>query len=210
MFKFLLVLSCLLVAVFGYNPMKVNSRMTMKVDQPNAAKLLGAAIMASSMMSMPVLAKEGTPAKIGIFESDSASSPFAEGIQRSEPNYSPYSPYGDGTNAVYKLGSSDEMKFWSTTFNNAVKRTEKIPSYVAKKTWSEVQGELTRYNYNMRESMLRLASQAKDTKAANAAAKAYFADLGDVFVCSKKKSPEKTLAAYEQSVKDLNAFKAAL
>ena len=38
---------------------------------------------------------------------------------------------------------------------NNRKRVDRVPQYVAKKTWWEVEAELTRYTYNMREAMLR-------------------------------------------------------
>jgi 3-deoxy-D-arabino-heptulosonate 7-phosphate (DAHP) synthase class II len=62
----------------------------------------------------------------------------------------------------------------------------------------------------MRESMIRLADASSNPAAATAAAKTYFTDINDINEWSRKKSPEKVAKYYEQSVADLNAFKALI
>lgn len=86
----------------------------------------------------------------------------------------------------------------------------KIPGYAAKKTWTEITGELTRALYNYRDSMLRLASASKNSNAATTAAQTYFSDLNDIFVGAKNKNSDVVKASYDKSVKDLAAFKALL
>eukprot|EP00600_Ochromonadales_sp_CCMP1393_P004993 CAMPEP_0174954834 /NCGR_PEP_ID=MMETSP0004_2-20121128/648_1 /TAXON_ID=420556 /ORGANISM="Ochromonas sp., Strain CCMP1393" /LENGTH=182 /DNA_ID=CAMNT_0016202699 /DNA_START=755 /DNA_END=1303 /DNA_ORIENTATION=- len=178
--------------------------------QPSIPKVFGAAVIASSVLAMPVYAKEGVGAKIAPFGNAEMSSPFAAGENREDPLYSPYSPYGNGEAAVYKRGGDSEIKFYMGKFNEGVKRVEKVPAYASKKTWSEITTELTRFTYSLREAMLRLAEKSADPKAANAAAKTYFADLEDMFVFATKKSGPKVQAAYDKSVTDLATFKTFL
>lgn len=76
--------------------------------------------------------------------------------------------------------------------------------------WFEITTELTRYDYNLREAMNRLAAVAPDSKAADKAAKTYFEDISDIFVYSKKKDSDKVAAAYDKSLKDLATYKTLL
>mmetsp|Transcript_21375 Transcript_21375/g.29409 ORF Transcript_21375/g.29409 Transcript_21375/m.29409 type:complete len:215 (-) Transcript_21375:144-788(-) len=214
MFKFAIT-SFFIASAGAFNPLgsATMGRMQMTVEKPaSVSKIVGAAIVASSIISSPVFAKEGAGAKISVFGDADISSPFAAAENREDPIYSPYSPYGNGEKAVYnaRRGSPEELKFWQAQFAECVKRTEKIPSYADKKTWFEITTELTRYNYNFREAMNRLAEASKSPKAASAAAKAYFDDLNDVFVFATKKNGPVVQASYEKSVKDLASFKALL
>lgn len=123
MFRLILVCS-LLVATLAFHArpvMRVNTKWQMSAEK-NAAKWVGAALIASSMIAMPVLAKEGAPAKLGFFSNSDLSSPFAAGETREDPLYSPYSPYGNGEKAVYnaRKGTAEEVKFWQQKFEECV------------------------------------------------------------------------------------------
>lgn len=56
----------------------------------------------------------------------------------------------------------------------------------------------------------RLASTAKNTKAATAAAKTYFTDLNDMYEGAVKKNAATVNAAYQKSLKDLATFKTTI
>ena len=155
---------------------------------------------------------KGAGAKISIFGNADASSPFAAGENREDQLYSPYSPYGNGDAASYneRKGGSEEISFWKAQFAECVRRTEKVPSYLSKKQWSEITTELTRFTYNYREAMLRLAEASPQKEAANKAAKTYFSDLNDIFVGAQNKKVATVSSAYEKSLTDLAAFKSLL
>jgi len=214
MFKFILLISSLMVAC-AFNVAPVNrfgSSLQMSTEKVNAPKVMAAAIIASSCLSSPAFAVEGAGAKLGIFSNSDISSPFPQAEKREDSIYSAYSPYGDGSAAAYnkRKGGSDEIKFYSEIFDESVKRTEKIPGYVSKKTWNEITTELTRYTYNMREAMLRLAAASPNAAASTANAKAYFSDINDIFEWATKKDAGKITQYYTESVADLKAFKAGL
>lgn len=82
-------------------------------EKPSMAKMVGAAIIASTFFSLPAFAVEGAAPKQSFFGqgSQGASSPFSS----DENMYSPYSPWGDGKNAVYndRKGGADELSQWS-------------------------------------------------------------------------------------------------
>lgn len=115
----LLVVLCTMLSASAFNPLGAVrvQKMQMAAEKPSMQKLLGVALVASSMFAGPVLAKEGAGANIEIFGNNGASSPFSDA-----KTYSPYSPYGDGTNAVYngRKGSPEETKFWTEKFNECM------------------------------------------------------------------------------------------
>lgn len=63
---------------------------------------------------------------------------------------------------------------------------------------------------SLRRFCFRLARASPNPAAAEAAAKKYFSSLEDVYVFAKKKDAPVVLSSYDQSVKDLAAFKALL
>ena len=182
------------------------------VNTQDVQKFLGAGLIASTVLtaSTPSFAAEGDGARISIFGDSALSSPFTVNEQREDAIYSPYSAYGNGDASIYKKGGKDELGFYSTILKNSVDRTKKIPDFVNKKQWSEIQTLLVRYNYNQREAMLRLAEASKDPKAATKAAKTYFQDINDINEYSLKKNGAKTMEAYDASVKDLAAYQSLL
>ena len=117
MFK-LLVVVCTILSAVAFNPL--GSATVSRMQMVSESKAFGAALIASTMLSMPVIAAEGTAAKIDIFGNNGYSSPFSANENREDPLYSPYSPYGDGTAAVYKRGSPEEIKFYTAKFTEGV------------------------------------------------------------------------------------------
>lgn len=210
--KLILALVAIIAAVSAFKPIAHRTtgvQLSMKNDMQ---KIFGAGLIASTVLTagMPVFAAEGDGARVSIFGSTAQSTPFTVQENREDPLYSPYSAYGNGEAAVYKKGGKDELSFYSTILKNSVDRTKKIPDFINKKQWSEVQTLLVRYNYNQREAMLRLAESAKDPKAATKAAKTYFQDINDINEYSLKKNPTKCMAAYDASVKDLASYQSLL
>jgi len=127
------------------------------------------------------------------------SSPYAEG-----ETYSPYSPYSataDGT-AIFK-GATDEMiKEYIAIVKDCDKRFKQIPGWVSGSKWMEIRAELSRKAYSLRGAMNALASNSK----AQAAAKAYYADLEVMMTEARNKDAAKISAAYEKSVADLGTY----
>lgn len=117
MFKFIVVLA-IIASAFGFNPIRfaAKSQIRMASEQSFSQKL-GAALIASSLLAGPAFAVEGAGAKLEFF-GGGTSSPFTVNENREDPIYSPYSPYGDGTAAVYnnRKGSAEEIKFWNAKF----------------------------------------------------------------------------------------------
>jgi len=213
MLKIVIFLSFVLaVSAFTSSRFVSRSKMSMAVDQPSMKKAFGAALIATSLLgSMPAFAKEGAGAKFGFFTNSDLSSPFVE-EDREDPMFSPYSPYGDGSAAAYnaRKGGAEELKYWDNKLTESIKRVDRIPGYVSSKKWLDIRSELTRYTYDMRNAMLRLAKASKTPEKATAAAKEYFTNLNDMTEWSIKKNDVRVNAAYEKSKSDMAAFKALL
>eukprot|EP01038_Epipyxis_sp_PR26KG_P005429 gene5429-7520_t len=208
MFKFI-VLACSVLTAVAFNPL--GSATVSRIQMSSGKKMIGAALIASTMIGMPVLAVEGTAAKIGIFTNAELSSPFSDET-REDKFFSPYSPYGNGDAAVYKKvkGSAEQLNGYKKIFDESVKRIENVPSYVSKKAWSEVTTELTRYVYSLRSATLSLAEASSSPAAALDAAKIYFQDLNDISEFATKKKGDYVLSAYQKSLTDLASLKALL
>ena len=115
MFRFLVVLAVIATAV-AFGPaasFRARSQMQMSAEKPSVAKMVGAAIIASTFLSLPAFAVEGAAPKQSFFGSGGtiSSSPFSD----DKNMYSPYSPWGDGKNAIYneRKGGAEEKEFWS-------------------------------------------------------------------------------------------------
>jgi hypothetical protein len=83
-------------------------------EKPSMAKMVGAAIIASTLFSsLSAFAVEGAAPKQSYLGQgkQGLSSPFSS----DENMYSPYSPWGDGKNAIYndRKGGADELSGWS-------------------------------------------------------------------------------------------------
>jgi hypothetical protein len=118
-FLLLAFLSC--VVAFQPTRFSVKKSEVVMAAQPNPFKIVGAAVIGASLLASPVFAKEGTGAKLNFF-GDAKSSPFTLDENREDPIYSPYSPYGDGTAAVYngRKGGKEEIAFYSGKFAESV------------------------------------------------------------------------------------------
>lgn len=125
MFRYALLLVLSLSVVSAFSPARfARGNVQMKAETPSSAKVVGAAVIASTIFSgLPAFAAEGAGAKLGFFgfgDKDVASSPYSANENREDPLYSPYSAYGDGSAAVYKKGGKDEISFYSKTLTNSV------------------------------------------------------------------------------------------
>ena len=112
MFRLTVLIAVLAVAL-GFAPvqtrMQSNMRLQMSIDK-SIAKAASGLLLSAAIFAAPAFAVEGASPKYSFFGT-ATSSPFAMTEEREDPLYSPYSPYGNGENAVYtKLaGKFNEM-----------------------------------------------------------------------------------------------------
>lgn len=206
MYRFAILLVFIVQAI-AFGPARMTRSSTgLKMSMDKASKTFGAALIGVGMFVSPAFAVEGAGPKQSIFGGGN-SSPFTFDEKREDPIYSPYSPYGDASKAVYKEAGKDEMAFWIQTFDKCEKRMDEVPKFAKKKVWTSVDTTMRTYVYNMREAMNRLAAQSKNPAAAKAAADKYFVDLNDISEGSFLQNSDKILASFETSKADLTTFK---
>ena len=100
--------------------LKSDKLMEMTLNAKTAVKSISAALIASSVLSMPVFATEGAGAKLSFFGGEDYSSPFTINEDREDPIYSPYSPYGNSEKALYKKGNNEDVAFYKGIFANSM------------------------------------------------------------------------------------------
>lgn len=85
-------------------------------------------------------------------------------------------------------------------------RLAKIPSYVDKKQWFNVNDELTRYMYETRGAIKGLATSDEQKKIA----KTFFTAIETTYGSSTQRNGAAAVAANEAAIKALDAFVATL
>lgn len=126
MFRALLLIAIIATALaFAPTRMRHARTNTMQMNA-KAAKSLGAAGMALTLLAGSAFAVEGAAPSQGFFGFKGYSSPYnnAKDEGREDEFYSPYSPYGDGSQSVYTVtnreGGKEETSFWTNQFNKCV------------------------------------------------------------------------------------------
>lgn len=118
------LLAVFLAIAAAFGPARLTARRTQlsMTATPNP-KSAAAALLAAAMFVSPTWAVEGAAPKQSYFGRDATSSPFPS-ENREDPIYSPYSPYGDGTKAVYnaRAGGKEEITFWKEKLAESEKR----------------------------------------------------------------------------------------
>lgn len=130
----------------------------------------------------------------------------AYGSDQSTPLYSAYSVYGDGTDAVYDPNTASYEARDKAILAETKKRVAKLDGYIAKKQWSNVTGELTRYMYETRSSVKDLAK----SPAQKEAAKAFISAMESTNDNARLKRQDAAAAGAAATVSALDAFVATL
>ena len=117
-----LLLTISLVVAFVPSRFAVKSRhvLEMSSNAKTAINSISAALIASSVLSMPVFAVDGAGAKLSFFGDSDYSSPFTINEDREDAIYSPYSPYGNGEKALFKKGNKEDVAFYKGIFANSM------------------------------------------------------------------------------------------
>ena len=126
-FKMMRNILCLLAVIASVYSLRLSrpvcqNEVKMSISQPSIFKSVGVALLGASMLASPVLAKEGAGAKLSFFGDSDLSSPYTVSENREDPLYSQYSPFGDGSKAVYnaRKNSKEEIAFWNGKFEEGM------------------------------------------------------------------------------------------
>ena len=111
-----------------------------------------------------------------------------------------------GPDSVYKPDNPEYLARKKAILAESQKRLQKLPSYIEKKKWSDVRGELDRYMYETRGAIRGLASTPKQQEAATA----FFKAIETCDISAALKKQEACAAAAADSAAKLDAFVATL
>lgn len=128
----------------------------------------------------------------------------AYGSDQSTKTYSPYSVYGnvDDAASLYDASNGDYAARKKAILAETKVRLSKIPSYVDKKQWFNVNDELTRYMYETRGAIRGLAKSDEQKKIA----KTFFTAIETTYGSSTRRNGSACVAANEDAIKALDAF----
>ena len=170
-------------------------------------------VIAAGIAAIPAVANAaaGEAPRFSIFglvgDGTSMSEGAAYGTDQSTPLYSAYSVYGDGSDSLYsKTDPSAFAARKKAVLAETKKRLNKIPDYIAKKEWTNINGELTRYMYETRDAVRGLATTVPQKEKADD----FFKALETTFTAATLKKPDVCAKGAAASLTTLDAFVASL
>jgi len=166
---------------------------------------------------LPVAANAATgeSPRISLFgligDTDAFSEGAAYGTDQSAPIYSPYSVYGEtqaGGNAaaLYDPSSQQYADNKKAILKETQTRVSRIPKYIEKKQWFNVEDEMVRYMYETRAAIRTLAKTREQKQLATT----FFKAMEETDLYSKRHDQEKCSAAYAKMSDALDSFAASV
>lgn len=121
--------------------------------------------------------------------------------------YSPYSVYGEASkDSLYKPGNADSVAFKMGILKETNVRLNRIPAYVEKKQWFNVNDELTRYMYETRGAVRGLATTVEQKQKADT----FFKAIERTYGFSTQRKQTSCAAANTEAINALADFIASL
>ena len=128
----------------------------------------------------------------------------AYGSDQSTKTYSPYSVYGNvgDKDALFVKENADYAAKKKAVLAETKNRLNKIPGYVDKKQWFNVNDELTRYMYETRGAMNWLAATDEQKKIKTT----FFESIEKTYGSCTQRKGDAVIAANEKALSALDAF----
>ena len=201
-----LILSCLSLQAS-------NARVSTAVNAEGRREVFGK-IAAAGAAFLPAAANAavGESPRFSVFgligDGTAYSEGAAYGSDQSTKTYSPYSVYGNVEDeaSLYDSSNADYAARKKAILAETKNRLAKIPAYVEKKQWFNVNDELTRYMYETRGAIRGLAKTDEQKKIA----KTFFTAIETTYGSSTQRNGAAATAANEAAIKALDAFVATL
>jgi photosystem II oxygen-evolving enhancer protein 3 len=167
-------------------------------------------IAAAGAAFLPVAANAavGESPRFSVFgligDGTSYSEGAAYGSDQSTKPYSAYSVYGNvgDKDALFDPTNAEYIARKKAVLTETKNRLSKIPSYVAKKEWFNVNDELTRYMYETRGAVRGLSKTPEQKKIAET----FFTSLEATYGSSTQRKGDAVIAANEKAMAALEAF----
>jgi photosystem II oxygen-evolving enhancer protein 3 len=203
----------LVASASAFAPEANNARVSTAVNAEGRREVFGK-IAAAGAAFLPVAANAavGESPRFSVFgligDGTAYSEGGAYGSDQSTKPYSPYSVYGNvgDADALYDSSNAEYSNRKKAVLTETKNRLSKIPGYVAKKEWFNVNDELTRYMYETRGAMKFLAKTDEQKKIA----KSFFEAIEKTYGSSTQRKADAVVAANESAIAALNAFVATL
>lgn len=198
----------------AFAPVANNARQSVAMQAENSRREALSSIAAAGAVFLPAAANAaaGESPRFSVFgiigDGTSYSEGGAYGSDQTSPTYSPYSVYGSvgSEDALYKSGGDSEIARKKGIVAETQKRLTRLPGYVEKKQWFNVNDELTRYMYETRGAVRGLAKTDEQKKLA----KSFFEAIEEASLQSNLKNGDKCAKASKASQDALDAFVATL
>jgi len=198
----------LAVSACAFTQQASNARPSTAIEaEPRREMLSKIAAAGATFLPLAANAAVGESPRFSVFgiigDGTSYSEGGAYGSDQSTKTYSPYSVYGKrDENSLYKQENPDEIKKRKAVLAETNVRLNRIPAYVEKKQWSNVNTELTRYMYESRGAVRALA-KSNDQKAK---ANVFFLALEKTYGSSTQRKGEACLEGNTAAIAALDDF----
>lgn len=199
----------LVASASAFAPEANNARVSTAVNAEGRREVFGK-IAAAGAAFLPVAANAavGESPRFSVFgligDGGAYSEGAAYGSDQSTKVYSPYSVYGSvgAKDSLYDAEDADYLARKKAVLAETKNRLNKIPSYVEKKQWFNVNDELTRYMYETRGAVRGLTKTDEQKKIANT----FFEAIEKTYGSSTQRKGDAVVAANEKAIAALDAF----
>ena len=182
--------------------------MSTAVNAEGRREVFGKIVAGAAFLPAAANAAVGESPRFSVFgiigDGTSYSEGAAYGSDQSSKTFSPYSVYGKvgDKDALFERENADYANRKKEVLAETKNRLNKIPGYVDKKQWFNVNDELTRYMYETRGAMRWLAQsdEQKDIM------KTFFESIEKTYGSSTQRKADAVIAANEKALSALDAF----
>lgn len=210
--KVALYFTTLTASACAFTQQASNARPSTAIEaEPRREMLSKIAAAGATFLPLAANAAVGESPRFSVFgligDGTSYSEGAAYGSDQSTKTYSPYSVYGERSeNSLYKQGNPNDIAYKMGILKETNVRLNKIPGYVQKKQWFNVNDELTRYMYETRGAVRGLAK----TKSQKEKADVFFRAIEKTYGSSTQRKGEACLEANAAAITALSDFVASL
>jgi len=210
--KVALCFTAIIASVSAFAPQATNARTSTAVEAEARREVL-AKIAAAGAAIIPLAANAavGESPRYSVFgligDGTSFSEGAAYGSDQASKTYSPYSVYGDvGGDSLYVKDQDNEVSRKKAILAETKIRLGRIPAYVDKRQWFNVNDELTRYMYETRGAMRGLAKTVEQKEKATA----FFKAIETTYGSASQRKQDACAAANSAAIVALDDFLASL
>jgi len=189
-----------------------NARPSTAVDAEPRREVLSKIVAAgAAFLPLAANAAVGESPRYSVFgligDGTSYSEGAAYGSDQKGKVYSPYSVYGEADkDSLYKPGNMESIVFKKGILKETNVRLNRIPAYIEKKQWFNVNDELTRYMYETRGAVRGLAT----SNVQKAKADVFFKAMESTYGNATQRKQAACFAANTQAIDALADFVASL